>query len=235
VYSAVAAVLAFSLALGGAPPQDPIAKNGGFLPLSVASQLERILKCTDVYPLVADPYRAARMNGFYCVTGLRANFRVVKIFDSTKAAQDDTDLYAPIQTGGRKLLLGKNWFVFGLADDISSILKSKLIRANSVGLGLKDYTTKQDLCMGLSTAALESHFDDPPGEQRHLHDLEWLFKGGVAQVRTAINQYGVQLKKSILGDNSFAMEQDLALASLKYRPFCLAQKGVSFSQIRPRA
>ncbi|MEY4043368.1 MAG: hypothetical protein RL529_935 [Actinomycetota bacterium] len=165
------------------------------------------------------------MKGFYCVTGLRGNFRLVKIFESKKAAKDDTDLYEPIQTGGRKLLVGGNWFVFGLPQDIKSIVDSGLIKRSDSGMGLKDYTTKQDLCMGLSTAAMESHFDDPSGETRHLHDLEWLFKGGTKQVQSAIKKFGPQLKKALLGDDGLLMGQTLARASLVYRPFCLSQKG----------
>jgi hypothetical protein len=173
------------------------------------------------------------MQGFYCVTGLRANFRVVKIFDSAKAARADTDLYEPIQTGGRKLFLGRNWFVFGLPQDIKSVINSKLIQKSEAGLGLRDYTTKQDLCMGLSTAAMESHFDALPDEKRHFHDLEWLFKGGTKEVQIALKRYGPRLKKSLLGDNSFLMEQDLAQASLTYRSFCLSQGEVALTQTHP--
>jgi hypothetical protein len=218
-------LLAVSLALSSSTARVSEPSNTGFISLQSAKQLEKLLKCDDVYRLVSDPYRAARMNGFYCVTGLRANFRVVKVFDSTKAAEEDIDLYQPIQTGGRKLYRGENWFVFGLPQDIKAVLASKLIRKTQVGLGLTNYTTKQDLCMGLSTAVLQSHFDNPQGEKRHMQDLEGLFLGGVRHVQNAITKYGPRLKKSLLGDNSFPMEQDLAAASLTYRPFCIAQTG----------
>jgi hypothetical protein len=199
--------------------------GSGYLPLSASYQLEKRLNCEKTYPLVSDPNRASKMNGFYCVSGLRGNFRLVKIFESKKAAKDDTDLYEPIQTGGRKLVVGGNWFIFGLPQDVKAIVSSGLIKRSDSGMGLKDYTTKQDLCMGLSTAAMESHFDDPAGEKRHLHDLEWLFKGGTKQVQSAINRFGPELKKALLGDNGLLMGQTLARASLAYRPFCVAQKG----------
>ncbi len=231
--SLLEAFLAISLTLAGSTANIPSVSNPGFLPLAAATQLQKLLKCDEVYPVISDPNRAARMNGFYCVTGLRANFRVVKIFDSIKSAQEDTDLYEPIQTGGRKVYKGKNWFVFGLPQDINAVLNSNLIRKTQSGLGLTSYTTKQDLCMGLSTAAMESHFDDRAGEKRHFQDLEWLFKGGTKQVQTAIKKYGAQLGTSLLGDNSFPMEQDLARASLTYRPFCLSQKGLTFIQRHP--
>ena len=218
-------MLAASLTLSGSTAIVSESRDAGFIRLQEARQLEKLLKCDAVYRVVSDPYRAARMNGFYCVTGLRANFRVVKVFDSTKAAQEDTDLYEPLQTGGRKLYRGENWFVFGLPQDIKAVLSSKLIRKSKAGLGLTNYTTKQDLCMGLSTAVLQSHFDNQQGEKRHIQDLESLFKGGAREVEEAIRRYGSRLNKSLLGDNSFPMEQDLALASLTYRPFCLAQKG----------
>lgn len=226
-------LIAATLTLSSSTPSGAVVNNPGFLSLQAATQIEKLLKCDQVYQVISDPYRAAKMNGFYCVTGLRANFRVVKIFDSTKAAQEDTDLYEPIQTGGRRVYLGSNWFVFGLPQDIRAILNSKLIQKTRAGISLTDYSTKQDLCMGLSTAALESHFDDVAGEKRHFQDLEWLFKGGTKQVQKAINRHGVQLKKSLLGDNSFPMEQDLASASLTYRPFCLSQKGQAFNQAKP--
>jgi hypothetical protein len=219
------ALLTVSLTFSGSTANVSVLRNAGFISLQEAKQLESLLKCDDVYRIVSDPYRAARMNGFYCITGLRANFRVVKVFDSAKAAKEDTDLYEPIQTGGRKVYRGENWLVFGLSQDIKAVMASGLIRKTQVGLGLADYTTKQDLCMGLSTAALQSHFANPANEKRHTQDLEWLFKGGNIHVQAASRRYGSRLKKSLLGDNSFPMEQDLAAASLIYRPFCLAQTG----------
>ena len=218
-------LLTVSLVLSGSTAIVSEPQNAGFISIQAAKKLEKLLKCDEVYRVVSDPYRAAEMNGFYCVTGLRANFRVVKVFDSAKAAEEDIDLYQPIQTGGRKLYRGENWFVFGLPQDIKAVLASKLIRKTPVGLGLTNYTTKQDLCMGLSTAVLQSHFDNPQGEKRHIQDLEGLFKGGNLQVQAAIQKYGFRLKKSLLGDNSFPMEQDLAAASLTYRPFCVSQTG----------
>ena len=126
-------MLAASLTLSGSTAIVSESRNSGFISLQEVRQIEKLLKCDDVYRVVSDPYRAARMNGFYCITGLRANFRVVKVFDSTKAAQEDTDLYEPIQTGGRKLYRGENWFVFGLPQDIKAVLSSKLIRKNKAG------------------------------------------------------------------------------------------------------
>lgn len=223
--SLLGVLLTFSLTFSSSPAIVSETRNSGFISLQSAQQLEKLLKCDEVYRVVSDPYRAARMNGFYCVTGLRANFRVVKVFDSTKAAQEDIDLYEPIQTGGRTLYRGENWFVFGLPKDVRAVLASKLIRKTQVGLALTNYTTKQDLCMGLSTAVLQSHFDNQPGEKRHIQDLEKLFKGGAQRVEEAIRRYGSRLNKSLLGDNSFPIEQDLALASITYRPFCIEQKG----------
>ena len=223
--SLIGITLAVAILLGSPTSVAAPINSSGYLPLSAATELEKLLNCEKTYPLVSDPNRVSKMNGFYCVTGLRGNFRVVKIFESTKAAKDDTDLYEPIQTGGRKLVVGGNWFVFGLSQDIKAVLNSGLIRRSDSGMGLKDFTTKQDLCMGLSTAAMESHFDDPSGEARHLHDLEWLFKGGTRQVQSAIKRFGPQLKKALLGDDGLLMGQTLAIASLVNRPFCLAQKG----------
>lgn len=225
------ASVALTLALMGAAPSfasSSAINNPGFLSLSASKKLEKLLKCDVVYRLISDPNRAAKMNGFYCVTGLNANFRVVKIFNSTKAAQEDTDLYVPIQTGGRKVYLGKNWFVFGLPNDLKAVLGSKLILKSQAGLGLTDYTNKQDLCMSLSTAALQSHFNDLASEKQHFHDLDWLFKGVSKYVKTAISRYGAQLSKSLLSNNSFPGDQDLAQASLTYKPFCLSQKGEKF-------
>jgi len=226
---ALATVILLGVPISTLPASD----SSGYLPLTAATRLEKILKCEKTYPLVSDPSRVSKMNGFYCFSGLRENFRVVKIFESKKAAKDDTDLYAPIQTGARKLFLGANWFVFGLTQDIKAVVNSGLIKRTDVGMGLRDYTTKQDLCMGLSTAAMKSHFDDPAGEERHLRDLEWLFKGGTKQVQAAINRFGPQLKKALLGDNGLIMGQMLASAALVYRPFCLAQKGSGFNQTHP--
>lgn len=223
--SFIGITLAAALLLGGVTSGSAASESAGYLPLSAATKLEKLLKCERTYPLVSDPNRVSKMNGFYCVTGLRGNFRLVKIFESKKAAKDDTDLYEPIQTGGRKLVLGGNWFVFGLPQDIKAIANSGLIKRSDSAMGLKDYTTKQDLCMGLSTAAMESHFDDPAGEKQHLHDLEWLFKGGTKQVQSAINRFGPELKKALLGDDGLLMGQTLARSSLVYRPFCLSQKG----------
>jgi hypothetical protein len=226
--SLVGAALAVILFIGSPTSTAAPGDSAGYLPLSAATQLEKLLKCEKTYALVSDPNRVSKMNGFYCVTGLRGNFRVVKIFESKRAAKDDIDLYVPIQTGGRKLVVGGNWFVFGLPQDIKTVVNSGLIKRSDSGLGLKDYTTKHDLCMGLSTAAMESHFDNPAGEKRHLHDLEWLFKGGTRQVQSAINRFGPQLKKALLGDDGLLMGQALARASLVYRPFCLSQKGSGY-------
>lgn len=223
--SFIGITLAAALLLGGVTSGSAASESAGYLPLSAATKLEKLLKCERTYPLVSDPNRVSKMNGFYCVTGLRGNFRLVKIFESKKAAKDDTDLYEPIQTGGRKLVLGGNWFVFGLPQDIKAIANSGLIKRSDSAMGLKDYTTKQDLCMGLSTAAMESHFDDPAGEKQHLHDLEWLFKGGAKRVQSAINRFGPDLKKALLGDDGLLMGQTLARSSLVYRSFCLSQKG----------
>ena len=192
-----------------------------YMQLSEASRIQDRMDCTETYPLVSDAYSAAKMNGFYCVTGLRANFRIFKIFDDPDVMLNDTELYEPLQTGGRKLLVGENWFIFGLPQDIEVVNAATQFTNSRRILGEAPYSTKQNTCMGLMTSALDFTFNGTNQGEATVENAEEFFPGAEQAYARTVKQWGVRVAEAYSANNGPLIEQTLSAASLSYRDFCL--------------
>ena len=191
-----------------------------YMQLSEAGRIQDRMDCSEVYPLASDAYSAARMNGFYCVTGLRANFRIFKIFDDPAVMLNDTELYEPLQTGGRKLLVGKNWFIFGLPADIE-VASAATQFANSRGIISEvPHSTKQSTCMGLLTSALDFTFNGTDQGKETIENAEDYFPGAEKAYARAVKQWGDRVAAAYSANNGPLIEQTISSASLSYRDFC---------------
>ena len=189
--------------------------------LSEASRIQDRMDCSEVYPLVSDAYSAAKMNGFYCVTGIRANFRIFKIFDDPAVMLNDTELYEPLQTGGRKLLVGENWFIFGLPQDLE-VVNAATQFTNSRGiLSEAPYLTKQNTCMGLMTSALDFTFNGTNQGQATVENAEEYFPGAEQAYARTVKQWGVRVAEAYSANIGPLIEQTISAASMSYRDFCL--------------
>jgi uncharacterized protein YceK len=193
-----------------------------YMQLSEVSRIQDRMDCSQVYPLVSDAYSAARMNGFYCVTGLRANFRIFKIFDDPAVMLNDTELYEPLQTGGRKLLVGKNWFVYGLAEDIEVVTSSPQVTSARGIISEVPYSTKQSTCMGLLTSALDFTFNGTDQGKETIENAEENFPGAEQAYERAVKQWGDRVAEAYSANNGPLIEQTISEASLSYRDFCLS-------------
>jgi hypothetical protein len=220
----LAVVSALALILTGCA-QDKAQSNttiDTYMQLSQASRIQDRMDCSEVYPLVSDAYSAARMNGFYCVTGLRANFRIFKIFDDPAVMLNDTELYEPLQTGGRKLLVGKNWFVYGLAEDIEVVTSSRQVTSARGIISEVPYSTKQNICMGLMTSALDFTFNGTDQGKETIENAEEHFPGAEQAYERAVKQWGDRVAEAYSANNGPLIEQTISEASLSYRDFCLS-------------
>jgi hypothetical protein len=223
--SNLALTLAIVIGLSGCSPVEPQVKSriaiDTYMQLSEASRIQDRMDCSEVYPLVSDAYSAARMNGFYCVTGLRANFRIFKIFDDPEVMLNDTELYEPLQTGGRKLLVGENWFIFGLPQDIE-VVKAATQFTNARGiLSQAPYSTKQSTCMGLLTSALDFTFNGTDQGKETIENAEDYFPGAEKAYARAVKQWGDRVAAAYSANNGPLIEQTISEASLSYRDYCL--------------
>ena len=189
--------------------------------LSEASRIQDRMDCTETYPLVSDAYSAAKMNGFYCVTGLRANFRIFKIFDDPDVMLNDTELYEPLQTGGRKLLVGKNWFIFGLPQDIEIVSAATQVTNARGILSEAPYSTKQNTCMGLLTSALDFTFNGTNQGTTTMENAEEYFPGAEQAYARTVKLWGDRVTEAYSANNGPLIEQTISAASLSYRDFCL--------------
>ena len=222
----IALTLAIAIGLSGCAPVEPQVKSGTtidtYMQLSEAGRIQDRMDCSEVYPLVSDAYSAARMNGFYCVTGLRANFRIVKIFDDPAVMLNDTELYEPLQTGGRKLLVGKNWFIFGLPQDIEVVTSSTQVTSARGIIREVPYSTKQNICMGLMTSALDFTFNGTDQGKETIENAEDYFPGAEKAYARAVKQWGDRVAAAYSANNGPLIEQTISSASLSYREFCLS-------------
>ena len=224
--SNLALTLAIAIGLSGCAQAESQVQSGTtietYMQLSQASRIQDRMDCSEVYPLVSDAYSAARMNGFYCVTGLRANFRIFKIFDDPAVMLNDTELYEPLQTGGRKLLVGENWFIFGLPQDIE-VVEAATQFTNSRGiLSEAPYSTKQSTCMGLLTSALDFTFNGTNQGEATVENAEEYFPGAEQAYARTVKQWGDRVAEVYLANNGPLIEQTISAASLSYREFCLS-------------
>lgn len=224
--SNLALTLAIAIGLSGCAQAESQVQSGTtietYMQLSEVSRIQDRMDCSEVYPLVSDAYSAARMNGFYCVTGLRANFRIFKIFDDPAVMLNDTELYEPLQTGGRKLLVGKNWFIFGLPADIE-VATAATQFANSRGIVSEvPYSTKQSTCMGLLTSALDFTFNGTGQGKETIENAEEYFPGAAQAYERTVKQWGDRVAEVYLANNGPLIEQTISAASLSYREFCLS-------------
>lgn len=190
------------------------------LELSDISRITKALKCEKKYPLASDYQRMSPMRGVYCVTGLSENSRSVRIYESEAAARDILDLYVPYQTGGRKVYLMANWFIYGLPSDMRTIQKLKLKEARPNPNFQKTYPVKQDMCIGLISEALRGAFSSPEMEKLNIESAEKLFPGAKEQLHIAIAKYGAGLKIAYSSNEFNLIEQRLSEATESYRPFC---------------
>ena len=192
-----------------------------YMHLSEAGRIQDRMDCSEVYPLVSDAYSAAKMTGFYCVTGLRANFRIFKIFDDPDVMLNDTELYAPLQTGGRKLLVGKNWFIFGLPQDIEIVSTANQVTNARGILSETPYSTRQNTCMGLLTSALDFTFNGTNQGEATVQNAEEYFPGAKKAYERTVKLWGDRVADAYSANNGPLIEQTISAASLSYRDFCL--------------
>jgi hypothetical protein len=193
-----------------------------YMQLSEARRIQDLMDCSETYPLVSDAYSAANMNGFYCVTGLRANFRIFKIFDDPDVMLNDTELYAPLQTGGRKLLVGKNWFIFGLPQDIEVATGATQFASSRGILSEAPYSTKQNTCMGLLTSALDFTFNGTNQGEATVENAEEYFPGAERAYARTVKLWGDRVTEAYSANNGPLIEQTISEASRSYRDFCLS-------------
>ena len=192
-----------------------------YMQLSEAGRIQDRMDCSETYALVSDAYSASKMTGFYCVTGLRANFRIFKIFDDPEVMLNDTELYAPLQTGGRKLLVGKNWFIFGLPQDIEIVSTANQVTNARGILSETPYSTRQNTCMGLLTSALDFTFNGTNQGEATVQNAEEYFPGAKEAYERTVKQWGDRVAEAYSANNGPLIEQTISAASLSYRDFCL--------------
>lgn len=192
-----------------------------YMQLSEAGRIQDRMDCSETYALVSDAYSASKMTGFYCVTGLRANFRIFKIFDDPDVMLNDTELYAPLQTGGRKLLVGKNWFIFGLPQDIEIVSTANQVTNARGILSETPYSTRQNTCMGLLTSALDFTFNGTNQGEATVQNAEEYFPGAKKAYERTVKQWGDRVAEAYSANNGPLIEQTISAASLSYRDFCL--------------
>jgi hypothetical protein len=203
----------------------PLGNTAGlprFLSLAQVDAVSNSLKCERRFSLEADPYRVSRMRGFYCLSGPAANFRILKIYESAAAARSDVDLYTPIQTGGRKVFLMGNWFLFGLESDARAIKRLALKPASSSSEKIR-FRSRQDICMGLISGAIDLTFSKVDDPRKLVASAENLFPGANHQIERAISKNSWTLQRAYSSQVSAEIEQQLAKASSSYLRFCLAQ------------
>lgn len=217
-------VSALALMLSGCAQDEAQSRTtiDTYMQLSEASRIQDRMDCSEVYPLVSDAYSAAKMNGFYCVTGLRANFRIFKIFDDPAVMLNDTELYEPLQTGGRKLVVGKNWFIFGLPQDIEIVSAATQVTNARGIISEPSYSTRQSTCMGLMTSALDFTFNGTDQGKATLDNAEEYFPGAEQSFERAEEQWGDRVAEAYSANNGPLIEQTISEASLSYREFCLS-------------
>jgi hypothetical protein len=162
------------------------------------------------------------MNGFYCVTGLRANFRIFKVFDDPAVMLNDTELYEPLQTGGRKLVVGKNWFIFGLPRDVEVVTAASQFAESRGTLRDVPYSSGQNTCMGLMTSALDFTFNGTNQGKATIENAEEYFPGAEQAYERTLKQWGDRVAESYSANNGPFIEQTISEASRSYRDFCLS-------------
>lgn len=163
------------------------------------------------------------MRGLYCATGSRENYRVVRVYESSAAAKQVLDQYLQYQTGGRRVYLMGNWFIYGLPRDLLAVQRLHLVEATGTSKYLRVYPVRQDICKGLISEALRGRFSDPNLEKLNLDSAEQLFKGARKQLEIAASKYGVELRSAFAANNGLLSEQRLSEASRSYQKFCLSQ------------
>jgi hypothetical protein len=190
------------------------------LDLSAISVISEALRCDEKYPLASDYQRMTPMRGIYCVSGLSENGRVVRIYESAEAAREILDLYVPYQTGGRKVYLMANWFIYGLPADLKAIQELNLKEASPNPAYHRTYPVKQDICKGLISEALGGAFSNPQLEKSNIDSAEKLFKGSRNQLHLAIVRFGSELRSAYALNNAPLIDQRLSEAAESFRPFC---------------
>lgn len=194
-----------------------------YLPISAANELADKFECEHTYPVISDPNQVAVMRGFYCVTGYPSGFRFLAIYDSVESAQAQADLYLNSQTGGRKLVVGSNWFVFGLPNDIVAVQNSGLIETTPIPGHTNKYTENQNFCMSFNSDTLQAWLDKNPSYEELLEDAEMINPGSKALILETIARRGLN-PEEFVRDETFRAEQLIAEVALDFRPFCLSQK-----------
>ena len=215
-------ISALVLTLSGCAQGQNKTENDTVIPFSEVTRIQNSLDCGELYPLVSDAYSAAKMKGFYCVSGLRENFRLFKIFDDPEVMLNDIELYEPLQTGGRKLTAGKNWFMFGLPRDIEVALTSTELSSPATN-SKAVYSNRQNTCMGLLTSALDFTFNGTDQGKATLENAKKFFRGAEGAYERTVVLWGKQVAEAYAVGNGPLIEQTLSSASLTYRDFCLSQ------------
>lgn len=209
------------IALAGCSTEGAIRQEDQKLDLKVSQSLLEKFDCDQKILLSGDPYRVARMTGFYCVTGKSGNFRVFKVFNSPSAAKSAAADFASLQTGGRKLVEGDNWFLLGLKADIA-IFETVKFQPSSNALGFyRSYSESQDLCMIQLTSLLESSIRKQESLAAYRNAVENQFPGALEQIDGLDQVVTTELERRFTEDSAFVIDQKLGEASISYRRFCL--------------
>lgn len=217
-----ALVSALAVLLCGCSQARSMTTFDTYMRLTEVSRIQARMDCSQVYPLVSDAYSAAKMKGFYCVTGLRENFRIFKVFDDPTVMLNDMELYEPLQTGGRKLVAGKNWFIFGLPGDIEVAAAATQFTSARGMIRETSYSTGQNTCMGLMTSALDFTFNGTDQGTTTMKNAEEYFQGAEQAYERVVKLWGERVADAYVADNGPLIEQTISEASLSYRDFCLA-------------
>lgn len=197
---------------------DEYENSGSYLDMGDISKVEMALSCEKTYRISGDPYRVSQMAGLYCVDGLAANFRTVKIYESPGAAKLAAQDYESIQTGGRKLITGKNWFLFGLTEDEK--------RLEDLKLESQPHSTSpkpqplQDNCMLQVTSLVESLIQEGDADGDFATGIDAAIPGALLQAKSVSDARRGTLAKAFASQDPFSIEQELAEASKSYRNFC---------------
>lgn len=200
------------------PDSSEFENSGSYLDMRDISKVEMALSCEKTYRISGDPYRVSQMAGLYCVDGLAANFRVVKIYESPVAAKLAAQDYESIQTGGRKLVTGKNWFLLGLTEDAKRLDDLKL-ESRPQSTFPKPQPLK-DNCMLQLTSLIEaiSQGDDEKGN--FALGIDAAIPGALIQANNITAARRLSLAKALESKDPFLIEQELAEAAKSYREFC---------------
>lgn len=197
---------------------SPTDEAGLYIAMRDVTKVELALDCERLYRISGDPYRVSASAGFYCVDGLAANFRVFKVYESSATSKLAAQDYESVQTGGRKLTTGKNWFLLGLELDFQRLEALKLEPQQLAAF--PPAQPLQDNCMLQVTSLVESLIQEGDADGDFATGIDAAIPGALLQAKSVSNARRGTLAKAFASQDPFSIEQELAEASKSYRNFC---------------